>query len=157
MVNDENSRIRIHLSEAWIRGSRSGSTPKCHGSATLVLRIRARDPLVYLFTCRGTANGPGGASQAVSVSAGSPYLHLITPFFSPLLRIWIWGGKKSGSRIIITDHELGSNIWVKNTSILCQFSIAIIDRGPGGKIKIRDPEYTSRIRDAVNVDPSGHS
>jgi hypothetical protein len=44
-VNDENSRIqfririqiriRIHLSEAWIRGSRSGSTPKCHGSATL--------------------------------------------------------------------------------------------------------------------------
>jgi hypothetical protein len=26
-------RIRIHLSEAWIRGS--GSTPKCHGSATL--------------------------------------------------------------------------------------------------------------------------
>jgi hypothetical protein len=43
-VNEENSRIRIrirvriririHLSEAWIRGS--GSTPKCHGSATLV-------------------------------------------------------------------------------------------------------------------------
>ncbi len=26
-------RIRIHLSEVWIRGS--GSTPKCHGSATL--------------------------------------------------------------------------------------------------------------------------
>ncbi len=26
-------RIRIHLSEAWIRGC--GSTPKCHGSATL--------------------------------------------------------------------------------------------------------------------------
>ncbi len=37
-VNDENSRIRIriHLSEAWIRGSGSGFTPKCHGSATLV-------------------------------------------------------------------------------------------------------------------------
>ncbi len=34
-VNDENSRIRIHYSEAWIRGSRSGSAPKCHGSATL--------------------------------------------------------------------------------------------------------------------------
>ncbi len=33
-VNDENSRIRIHLSEAWICGS--GSIPKCHGSATLV-------------------------------------------------------------------------------------------------------------------------
>ena len=29
-----NKRIRIHLSEAWIRGS--GSTPKCHGSATLL-------------------------------------------------------------------------------------------------------------------------
>jgi hypothetical protein len=27
-------RIRIHLSEAWIRGS--GSTPKCHGSGTLL-------------------------------------------------------------------------------------------------------------------------
>ncbi len=38
-VNEENNsiqiRIRIHWSEAWIRGSRSGSTPKCHGSATL--------------------------------------------------------------------------------------------------------------------------
>ncbi len=38
-VDDENSRIRIririHLSEAWIRGSRSRHTPKCHGSATL--------------------------------------------------------------------------------------------------------------------------
>ncbi len=44
-VNDENSRIRIririHYSEAWIRGSRygSGSTPKCHGSATLFLTL----------------------------------------------------------------------------------------------------------------------
>ncbi len=28
-------RIRIHQSEAWIRGSGSGSTPKYHGSATL--------------------------------------------------------------------------------------------------------------------------
>jgi hypothetical protein len=42
-VNDENRRIRIriliriHESEAWIRGS--GSTPKCHGSATLVWRL----------------------------------------------------------------------------------------------------------------------
>ncbi len=36
-VNDENSRIpiRIHLSEAWIRGS--GSVLKCHGSATATL------------------------------------------------------------------------------------------------------------------------
>ncbi len=46
-VNDENSRIRIRIririnkSEAWIRGSRSGSrsgsTPKCHGSAILTV------------------------------------------------------------------------------------------------------------------------
>ncbi len=42
-VNDGNSRIRIrnrlHYSEAWIRGSRSGTgyTPKCHGSATLTI------------------------------------------------------------------------------------------------------------------------
>jgi hypothetical protein len=39
-VNDENRRIRIririHHSEAWIRGS--GSTQKCHGSATLPRR-----------------------------------------------------------------------------------------------------------------------
>jgi F-box/leucine-rich repeat protein 10/11 len=37
-VNDENGRIRIririHWSEVWIRGS--GSTPKCHGSGTLL-------------------------------------------------------------------------------------------------------------------------
>jgi hypothetical protein len=35
-VNDENRRIRIHKAEAWIRGSGSGSTPKCHGSGTPV-------------------------------------------------------------------------------------------------------------------------
>ncbi len=33
MVNDEKSRIRIHYSEAWNRGS--GSTPKYHGSGRL--------------------------------------------------------------------------------------------------------------------------
>jgi hypothetical protein len=33
-ANEENSWIRIHESEAWI----PGSTPKCHGSATLVSR-----------------------------------------------------------------------------------------------------------------------
>jgi hypothetical protein len=38
-VKDENSRIRIHYSEAWIRGSGPGSTPKCHGSATLVFTL----------------------------------------------------------------------------------------------------------------------
>ncbi len=49
-VNDENSkiriRIRIHLSEVWIRGSGSGSTPTCHRSATLLL-----GPINTLFTC----------------------------------------------------------------------------------------------------------
>ncbi len=35
--------IRIHLSEAWIRGS--GSTPKFNGSATLVCTIRSHDPV----------------------------------------------------------------------------------------------------------------
>ncbi len=44
-VNDENTRIRIriwiriHQSDAWIRGSGSGSTPKQHGSATLVSSV----------------------------------------------------------------------------------------------------------------------
>jgi hypothetical protein len=38
-VNDKNGRIRIHFSEAWIRGS--GSTPKCHGSATPVLGLNS--------------------------------------------------------------------------------------------------------------------
>jgi hypothetical protein len=32
-------RNRIHKSEAWIRRSGSGSTPKCHGSATLFSRV----------------------------------------------------------------------------------------------------------------------
>jgi hypothetical protein len=38
-INDDNSRIRIririHWSEAWIRGSK----PKCHGSGTLLHTI----------------------------------------------------------------------------------------------------------------------
>ncbi len=38
------SRIRIHWSEAWIRGSRSGSTPKCHGSATLDFPRHVKKP-----------------------------------------------------------------------------------------------------------------
>ncbi len=45
-VNDGNSRIcihiRIHLSEVWIRGDGSGSTPKLGGSATLVLPVGDR-------------------------------------------------------------------------------------------------------------------
>jgi hypothetical protein len=38
-VNDENSRIRIHYSKAWIRGFGSGSIQKCKGSATLLLSV----------------------------------------------------------------------------------------------------------------------
>jgi hypothetical protein len=34
LVNDE-----IEGSVAWIRGSGSGSTPKCHGSATLMATL----------------------------------------------------------------------------------------------------------------------
>ncbi len=37
-INGDKSRIQIQQSEAWIRGSGSGSTPKCHGSETLVVR-----------------------------------------------------------------------------------------------------------------------
>ncbi len=36
-VNDENIRILIHQSEAWIRGS--GFTTKCHESATLLYTV----------------------------------------------------------------------------------------------------------------------
>jgi hypothetical protein len=50
-VNDENItiriQIRIHKSEAWIRGS--GSTPKCYGSATLELE--------HSCTCTKTPSG----------------------------------------------------------------------------------------------------
>jgi hypothetical protein len=50
-VNDENSRIRIriNLSEARISGSGSGCTPKCHGSATLVVTLVDSDlnPLAH--------------------------------------------------------------------------------------------------------------
>jgi hypothetical protein len=49
-VNDENSRIqsriRIHWSEARIRGS--GSVPKCHGSATLAGVFQKRTKTVFL-------------------------------------------------------------------------------------------------------------
>jgi len=47
-VNDENSRIqiriRIHWSEAWIRGSSfgSGSTPKSHGFGTLPVSSQSK-------------------------------------------------------------------------------------------------------------------
>jgi hypothetical protein len=41
-VNDKNRRIRIHYSEAWIRGSESVSVSKYHGSATLILGLKPR-------------------------------------------------------------------------------------------------------------------
>jgi hypothetical protein len=45
-------RIRIHELEAWIRGSGSGSTPKCQGSGTLVLRFSQDSvPLKYVYQC----------------------------------------------------------------------------------------------------------
>jgi hypothetical protein len=73
-VNDENSRIRfrIHKSEAWIRGSRSGSTPKCHGSATLIKRKN---------TC--LAFGPG--TQPGPLSQNSIHSCLTLLFFGNLL------------------------------------------------------------------------
>jgi hypothetical protein len=43
-VNDKNSRIRIHQLKARIRGS--GSTPKCHGSATLARNMNVRTSVV---------------------------------------------------------------------------------------------------------------
>jgi hypothetical protein len=50
-VNDENSRIRIririHKLEVWIRGSGSGSTPKLHGSGTLITRYL----LTHILCC----------------------------------------------------------------------------------------------------------
>ncbi len=57
-VSDEKSvvrvririRIQIHYSEAWIRVLGSGSTPKCHGSGTLLCIQVVPVPLV----------GPGG-------------------------------------------------------------------------------------------------
>ena len=46
-VNDENSRIQIYQSEAWIPGS--GSTPKSHGSAKHCYQDteKAREESVY--------------------------------------------------------------------------------------------------------------
>ncbi len=59
-VNEEHSRIRIgvriHCLEAWIRGSRSwsGSTPKCHGSATL--QVCSHDSILDLDPFLNTKN-----------------------------------------------------------------------------------------------------
>jgi hypothetical protein len=44
-VNDKNSRIRIQDQdpfEAWICGFGSGTTPKCHGSTTLLFTFERK-------------------------------------------------------------------------------------------------------------------
>ncbi len=56
-VSDENSRIRIHYSEARIPGS--GSVPKCHRSATLIKDqnhvLNDREvSFFHCFKCAGT-------------------------------------------------------------------------------------------------------
>jgi hypothetical protein len=64
-LNDENRRIRIpirihyHGSEAWIIGSRSGSgsTPKCHGSATLVNAPPPPERNLWLFKTMAAFQG----------------------------------------------------------------------------------------------------
>ncbi len=65
-------RIRIHWSEAWIRESGSGSTPKCHGSATLFFATPSLlqhypDPAAHpLLLHRGSESG------SISQRLGSP-------------------------------------------------------------------------------------
>jgi hypothetical protein len=46
-VIEERSRIRIHQSEIQIRGSGSGSAPKCHESPTLLYCM------VHVLCCHG--------------------------------------------------------------------------------------------------------
>ncbi len=58
-VPDENSRIRIHKSEVWIRGSASGSVPKFYGSATLVfMRFQLADSWYIFIYYSKTAEWP---------------------------------------------------------------------------------------------------
>ncbi len=76
-VNDENSRIRIHKSEEWIRGSRSGSgsTPKCHGSATLedISNNRKLSQNIPLFSNPYVFGPPGSGSVSHKQGSGSIY------------------------------------------------------------------------------------
>ena len=59
-------RIRIHESEAWIQGS--GSTPKCHGSATLFLR-----PMLPQLLTGSTVTGSRTMSSSrVRISVADP-------------------------------------------------------------------------------------
>ncbi len=130
-------RIRIHQSDAWIRESGSGSTPKCHGSATLMLRM----------IC-GSSTYRFGTNNVTS---------------TPVLRIrypgWVKNqdldpGSESGMNI--PDHISASLavFWVKNTQILwCIYGSGIrnlfdLDPGwknsdPGSGINIPDPQHCS--------------
>jgi hypothetical protein len=60
-LTDENSRIRIHLSEVWI----PGSVPKFHGSATL---IKGNDHFfkVYFFSPRKVQGASVAKSSGLS-------------------------------------------------------------------------------------------
>ncbi len=87
-VNDENNKIqiriqiRIHLSEAWIRGS--GSTPKCHGSGTLLA-----PPLSVSFGS-GIRDGKKSGSTWFGIQdkhPGSEMLHIIA---MPANRLFHW-------------------------------------------------------------------
>ncbi len=54
------SASRLHKSEAWIRGSGSGSTPKCHGSGTLVSTVSRGHPSPVSLAVGYLAQGSGG-------------------------------------------------------------------------------------------------
>jgi hypothetical protein len=63
LVRGMDPRIRIHWSEAWIRGS--GSTPKCHGSATLLTSTEST--VLYKIFSR-TTGPPTSDPRRASVS-----------------------------------------------------------------------------------------
>ncbi len=67
-VNDENSRIRIHCSEAWIR--RSGSVPNFHDSATL-LRIMELENYVSMYTGSESDSSEKGEKRRESQGSSS--------------------------------------------------------------------------------------
>jgi hypothetical protein len=62
-VDDENSRVRIHYLEAWICGS--GSTPKIHGSATLLILMKYGTPpeKIKINFNSAKVNGVGGKDE----------------------------------------------------------------------------------------------
>ncbi len=73
---NENGSIQIHWSEAWIR--RSGSTPKCHGSATLAtcMRIRKLMSPINTFLYRTAAFGREDSPWCSHAQWESPDLRL---------------------------------------------------------------------------------